>query len=183
MSPLLILGLVLLAVVVALSLMQRRAQVDHTRRGHTPPPRDPASPEPAARSEGSHATQLDDPRLGPLVFNGERLWQADSVDFDGIPILAELQGDAQGPHPFARRYAAAACDDAKGLWARGRDLVAAELQRRGQLTDDIEPYELAVDIEDGRPVGFLWYIAGDFEGEIGVSTRDEWRTLALEVIE
>ncbi|BCS35696.1 hypothetical protein TBR22_A49300 [Luteitalea sp. TBR-22] len=183
MSPLLILGVLLLVIVGVLSLLQRRTQVDHTTRGGTPPVGPPQAPEPAGPRRVRNETQLEDPRLGVLVFNDDRLWQTDSLDFDGIPIVAELQGDAQGLHPAARRIAVAACDDAKRLWARGRELVAAELQRRGQPTDDIEPYELAVDVEDGEPVGFLWYVAGDFRGEIGVSSRDQWQTLSLEVIE
>ena len=118
-----------------------------------------------------------------LAFNDDRLWEGDSLDFDGVPIITELQGDANGVHPAARAIAVRGRHDARALGARGRAVVAAELTRRGVAADDVEPFELAVDIEEGRPVAFLWYEADAFDGTIGVSSRDGWTTLTLEVVE
>jgi hypothetical protein len=180
MTWLLAVGVVLLVIVVGLSLLQRRAAAPPPRRptpGELPPSGTP-TPD---RVRGE--LRVDDPDLGVLGYDNDRLWQGDSLDFDGTPILVQLPGDRSGPSATARPVVIAATAQARELWARGRDVVTAELRRRGNPDDDVEPYELAVDTTDGKVIGYLWYSVDTFAGEIGVSSRDGWRTLALEVIE
>lgn len=184
MSSLLIVGLALLVLVVALSLWQRRGQVDHTARTAAHPLPAPPSTAPVDKAGPCRVKgrlQVDDPDLGVLTFDDALFWESPSLDFDGGSIIAELRGDANGPHPLALVLAVAAQRDARALGVRGRDVVVAELTRRGLATDDVQPSGLAVDVEDGQPVAYLWYEAGGCADPIGASSRDGWQTLTLEV--
>ena len=175
MSPLLVIAVVLLVLVVGLAVLQRRASAPASRGAS------PSSP-PSAPPAGD--LQIDDPILGVLTFNNDNaLWEGDSFEFDGIPVLLELSGDVHGPSAAARALVQAAIAQ-PGLHARGRDIVRAELVTRGVDTDDVEAYQIAVDnSETGAVTGYVWYNVETFDGEIGVSSADGWRTLTLEVIE
>jgi hypothetical protein len=183
----LVVAILALVIVVGLTLLQRRASADPAPRRAAPAPPPPSEPPPAGLPRGpsrvKNDLQLDDPILGVLTFNDNALWEGDSFEFDGIPVLLELSGDAHGPYASVRALVQAAIAQ-PDLHARGRDIVRAELVTRGVDTDDVEAYEIAVDSsETGAVIGFVWYNVETFDGEIGVSSTDGWRTLTLEVVE
>lgn len=185
MSPLLAVAIVLLVLVVGLTLVQRRSQAQSPspRRNPMPPSPPPAPEEPEfATSAPTISSGIrSDPVMGAISFyHGTWTTEAD-VNFHGSLILVEIDGSPDGPthddHEIVK--AALATSD---LDARGRALVVAELERRGEDVNGLIPSSLSVGPdEDGVLHGVLWYDAPKFLGEIGVKSADHWQTLTLVV--
>ena len=178
MSMLLTFALVLLVIVVGLILLQRRGA----------PAAESGAPDPAASStdpggpyRASGELRLDDPALGVLTFNPPGLWHGTTFVLDGDEVIVDVGGNENGPAPALRAMLAAAGSE-PGLLARATPIIAAELARRGIHDAEIVPYEIAAESRDGVPTGYLWFEVEGVGGEIGVSSRDDWRTLTLETV-
>lgn len=192
MSPLLAVAIVLLVVVIALTLWQRKAQARVTESPASPRPT-PAPITPVAPGGRRLAAEtgaarvgdtVHDPELGTLVYDDIDGWsREDDLDFAGAAVSLTVSV-ADRPGEAHRAWLRATLADAASLDARARQVVVPELQRRGAAYDDLVAYQMAFGEDDeGARRGYLWYCVGDFDGEIGVSSRDHWRTLTLEVIE
>ena len=182
MSPLLAVAIVLLVLVVGLTLLQRRGQVQpHAVHRKSSPP--PAPPEPPDTSPSEMTAIKADPLLGTIGFHSGG-WMTDTdLNLHGTLVLVEIAGSIDGPtnadHEIVR--AALATPD---LETRARALVIAELERRRVGVNDVSAYSLAVrPDEDGVLHGFLWFAAEEFLGDIGVKSADMWRKITLEVEE
>jgi hypothetical protein len=129
------------------------------------------------------ADTIHDPELGLLVYDEVDGWtREDDLDFAGAAVSLTVAGTSR-PGEAHRELLRAALADAAALDARARAIVIPELRRRRAVYDDLVPYQMAFGRVEGATCGYLWYCVGDFSGEIGVSSRDRWRTLALEVVE
>jgi hypothetical protein len=182
MSSLLAVAIVLLVIVVGLTLLQRRAQVNpQAVRRETPSSAQPP-PEPPATAPGTETDIRTDPVLGVIGFNdGTWMTETDLVLGDSL-VLVEVHGTIDGPTDTDRQIVEAALAQ-PDLDARARALVIAELERRREDANDVVMYSLVVRPDDtGVRHGFLWYDAPEFIGEIGVKSSDRWRTLTLEVV-
>lgn len=139
----------------------------------------------AASSPGppTSADTIHDPELGMLVYDEVDGWtREDDLDFAGAAVSLTVTTPGR-PGAAHRELLRGALADAAALDARARAIVIPELRRRGAAYGDLVAYQLAFADVEGAARGYLWYCVGDFSGEIGVSSRDDWRTLTLEVIE
>ena len=184
MSLLLAVAIVLLVLVVGLTLLQRRSQAQPRPPQDPMPPLPPPAPE-APEFETSAPTMPSGIRSDPVVgaisfYDGTWMTEAD-VNFHGSLILVEIAGSPDGPTHDDHEIVKAALAT-RDLDARGRALVVAELERRGEDVDGLIPCSLSVrPDETGLLHGFLWYDAPEFLGEIGVKSPDHWRSLTLVV--
>lgn len=185
MSLALVVAVTALLVVLALTLLQRRALVDHTRRAPAPiTPAPPGAVAQRAPRDVPRTRRRDDAEFGPMTWDGE-MWSCERhVELAGVDVAIELAGGADGPDAAHRGVMRALIASAAEIDGRARPMVVAELQRRGCPPEDPLPYEAAVgQNDDGRLAGWLWYCFGEFDGEIGVRSEDQWQTLTLEIIE
>lgn len=183
MSPLLVVAIVLLVLVVGLTLLQRRGQVQPHAVRRQPSP--PATPEPPDTSPSEMTAITTDPLLGVIGFHDGGWMTETDLNLHGTLVLVEIAGSIDGPtnadHEVVR--AALATPD---LETRARALVIAELERRRVRVGatDASAYSLAVRPDrDGVLHGFLWFAAEQFLGDVGVKSADHWRTITLEVEE
>ena len=189
LSPLLILGVVLLVVVVGLSLWQSAQQVD--RSGAAGPvaasggaARPAAAATDAADQKGPSPFSTD-PLLGDVYFDDEGgVWSADHErEFGDTTVNVEVHGKQPGLTDAQRDILRAALDQHRDLDARARALIRQELDRQGIGETTMEAYELSVRRrEDGREAGFVWYDVEKSDREMGVSSTDGWETLRLEIL-
>lgn len=177
-------ALVLLVIVVGLTLMQRRAPTDASgTRPLPPPPTPPRRSPPPSPAVPVPSARIDDAELGSLEFDGFDAWETDAFAFDGRPVLLEVTGDRSGPSSAARAMAIAA-RSVPDLIARATALVTAELRRRGEPDPDVEIQQIVVETSPSAGLaGYVWFASATLDGEIGVYSTDDWRTLTLEVIE
>lgn len=192
LSPLLVVGIVLLVLVVALSLRQRSQQVDRTAGGPTNSPHGASGgrpavvpPGPAAASAGDAASKYvfsKDELLGEISFI-DGLWTADDdVPFADTTVFVEVQGHRAGLTDAQRELLRLALKYPRDLDGRAREVIQRELDRQGIADTKMELYELAVHPrDDGPEAGFLWYEV-EAGREMGVSSTDGWKTLRLEAV-
>ncbi len=183
MSPLLALALVALAIVVGLTLLQRRAHAQP--RGVGPSPGLPASPPSQGPTSSEVHPGLVDPVLGSMTYDGHHSWSIDEDPaFAGTTVIVEIAGGPDGPDADAREYVTKALAQQADLDARARVVVIEEARRRGFSATQVEAYELMVGPDDDDALsGYLWFDVDDFEVELGVSSADAWRTLRLETLD
>lgn len=188
LSPLLIVGLVLLLVVAGLALWQRMQQVDPAVGGRAVA-RPGAGPElsspPAAPLDGDPPLiSLADPVIGAITFD-DGLWTTDEdVAFGETTVIVEVTGSADGITDAQRDIVGAALTGAHDLDRRARALINQELARQGIGESEMDTYELALRPDpDGRETAYLWYDVEESDREMGVSSTDRWRTLKLEILE
>src|SRR5688572_9256541 len=126
LSPLLIVGLVLLLVVAGLALWQRMQQVDPAVGGRAVA-RPGASPElssPPAAPPAAHPPLISvtDPVIGAITFD-DGLWTTDEdVPFGDTTVIVELTGSADGITDAQRDIVGAALTAAHDLDRRARAL-------------------------------------------------------------
>lgn len=181
MSPLLVIAIVLLVIVVGLTWLQRRAQVEP--RGAVGKERSPSPPpERTGAAQGTETDIRTDPVLGVIGFN-DGIWMTETdLDLGGSLVLVEIHGTIDGPTDADHQIVKAALAR-PDLEARARTLVLHELARLGTDATDLAIYELAVGPDDdGALHGYLWFEVTEFLGEIGVKSSDLWQTLTLEVV-
>lgn len=182
MSPLLVIAVVLLVVVVGLTLMQRRAQVQPRAALRKEPPSPSPRPESPDTSLVTGTDIRTDPVLGVIGFN-DGIWMTETdLDLGGTLVFVEIHGTIDGPTNADHQIVKAALAR-PDLEARARTLVLHELERRGEDATGLAIYELAVrPDDDGVLNGWLWFEVPEFLGEIGVKSSDLWQTLTLEVV-
>ena len=184
-SPLLVVGIVLLVAILGLSLWQRSQQVDRTAGRQT------SNGAPGAASRGHDTADATEPEsqfvfsrddlLGVIEYD-EGVWTADDEQpFAGTTVIVEVHGDRSGLTEAQREILTLALKYPRDLDGRAREVIQRELDRQGITEGTMEAYELTVRTgDDGRDVGFLWYDVEEADREMGVSSIDGWKTLQLE---
>ena len=178
LSPLLWLGLVLLALVGSLALRQRRA-------AHTPRMPSSVADDAVALALDAIPAELPDrrdPILGPIGWNGDAAWyNLEPFEFDGGQSHVLLLAGPEGPGDEHQAWLAAAAARGDALGREARALAASSFG--GQVTAD----DVTLDIitmgadEHGRFIGgFSCGARGADQDARYVWTRDRFATLSLD---
>lgn len=183
MTLLLAVAIALLAIVVWLTWIQRRAQVS-TQGAQRPasPARvaSPSLPEPRAPAQARTFDVRTDPVLGVICFDDGFWTTEEDLDLSGTKVEVQVIGSIDGPTTADQGIVTAALAR-PDLVARAQALVVAELTRR-ECDASASPFRLDVGPgDDGVLRGALWYDAPDLLVEIGVTSADHWQTLTLVV--
>ena len=189
LSPLLIAGIVLLAVVAGLTLWQRRQQVDQSASGRHAAVAAPPAAQVSTVADETVETESSfefatDPLLGAIAWD-EGIWSPDDDPvFAGTTVLVEVHGPRSGLTESQRSVVRAALEHNQDLDTRARATIRQELDRRGVGDSAMEPYSLEVKPgPEGGETAYLWYDVAEADREMGVSSTDRWRTLALEFLD
>lgn len=185
MTPLLVVGVVLLVLVAGLSLLQRSRERDFSRTA-VPRPAPSAAPPPSDPSDDPDWPFRSDPYWGELTWDHDRAWEADGAPPLGSEhVTVKLYAGREGPGAEHREWYEAARTRGDALVRQAAEMLVKALDARGVDCDTPELSEVHI----GVPVP----VTGRFEGRllfdpdheaidfIDVRSLDTWHTLEVDL--
>jgi hypothetical protein len=191
-TPLLVVGVVLLALVIGLSVLQRSRQRDFASGPRAGPGAQPASPaaRPSPPAPGDPSDDPDwpfrtDPYWGELMWDHESRWEADGappIGNDHVTVV--LFAGREGPGAAHREWYEAARVRGDALVQEATRLIGADLAGRGlgHVDLSLDVVHIGNHAADVPFQGRLEFEADHARVEWSdVRSLDLWRTLDLDI--